>query len=147
MHARSDLTLPCYCSAAGKNRSACVELLFGPGLLTDRVHTRVELKLPRLSSAAAKSRFTYTELQFDPGFPTDRVHARFELELTCNRSAAAISCFACTATPVWPWASNRVGACPIWAETAPPPFCCCDISLFLHGTARSAAGFANARLF
>ena len=34
LHARSDLKLPCYCSAAAKNRSACTELLFGPGLLT-----------------------------------------------------------------------------------------------------------------
>ena len=28
VHTRSDLTLPCYCSAAAKNRSACAELLF-----------------------------------------------------------------------------------------------------------------------
>ena len=48
---------------------------------------------------------------------------------------------------VWPCASNQTGVYPIWVETTPPPFCCCDISLFLHGTARSAAGSANGRLF
>ena len=148
MHARSDLTLPCYCSAAAKNRSACAELLFSPGLPTERVHTRFKLKLPRYSSAAVPSRFACTELLSGPGLPTDRAHARFELELPCYcSSAAAKSHFACTATAVRPWTSNRTGACPIWVETAPPPICCCDISLFRYRTVRSSAGFANSRLF
>ena len=131
MDARSDLTLPCYCPVAAKNRFACVELLFGPGLLTDRVHTRFELKLPRYSSAAVNSRFTCTELLFGPGRLTNRAHARFELELPCYCSSAAAKYrLGCTATAVWPRASNRTIACPIWVETAPPPFCCCDISFF-----------------
>ena len=84
MHARSDLTLPCYCSAAAKNRSACTETaVFGPGLPTERVHARFELKLPRYSSAASNSRFACTELLSGPGLPTDRAHARFKSELPC----------------------------------------------------------------
>ena len=97
VHARYDLTLPCYCSATAKNRSACTELLFGPGLLTERVHTRFELKLPRYCSAAANYRFACTELLSGPGLPTDRAHARFELELPCYCSyVAAKSVFSCT---------------------------------------------------
>ena len=147
MHARSGLTLLCYCSAAVKNRSACAELLFGPGLPTKRVHTRFELKLSRYSSAAVPSRSACTELLSGPGLPTDRAHAQFKLELPCYCSSApAKSHFACTATAVRPWASNRTGACPIWVKTARQPICCCDISLFRHGTVRSFAGFANSRL-
>ena len=89
MHVRSDLTLPCYCSAAAKNRSACAELLFGPGLPTEWVHARFELKLPRYCSAAANSRYACTELLSVPGLPINRAHARFELELPCYYSSAA----------------------------------------------------------
>ena len=125
MHARSDLTLPCYCSAAAKNRSACADC-----------------------SAAANSRFACTELLPSPGLPTDRAHARFELEPPCYcSSVAAKSRFACTellSVPALP--TERVHA-RCWVETTPPPFGCCDISLFLHGTARSAAGFSNPKLF
>ena len=73
----------CYCSAAAKSRSACTELLFGPGLPTERVHTRFELKLPRYCSAAANSRFACTELLSSPGLPTDRARVRLALELPC----------------------------------------------------------------
>ena len=89
--------MPCYCFAAAKNRSACTELLFGPGLPTERVHTRFELKLLRHCSAAANSRFTCTELLSGPGLPTDRAHARFDLKLPCYCSSSpAKSRFACT---------------------------------------------------
>ena len=57
-----------------KNRSACAELLFGPGLPTERVHTRFEVKLPHYSSAAANSHFACIELLSDPGPPADRAH-------------------------------------------------------------------------
>ena len=60
--AQSDLTLPCYCSAAAKNHSACTELLSGPVLPTERMYARFELKLPRHRSAATISRFFCTEL-------------------------------------------------------------------------------------
>ena len=74
MHDRPDLTLSCYCSAAAKNRSACAERLFGPGLLTERVHTRYKLKLPRYSSAPANSRIDCTKMLSGPGLQTDRAH-------------------------------------------------------------------------
>ena len=125
MHARSDLTLPCYCSAAAKNRFACsdysaaansrfvcTKLLSSPELPTDRAHAQFELELPfYCSSVPAKSRFSCTELLSGPVLPTERVHARFGLKLPRHCSAATISRF------------------------------------FLHGTARSAAGFANLKLF
>ena len=110
MHARFDLTLPCYCSAAAKNRSACADcsaaaisrfvctkLLYSPELPTNRAHARFELELPcYCSSVAAKSRFACTELPSGPTLPTERVHARFGLKLPRHRSAAAISLFLCT---------------------------------------------------
>ena len=110
MHARSDFTLPCYCSAAAKNRSpcadysaaansrfVCTELLSSPELPTDRAHARFELELPcYCSSAAAKSRFVCTELLSGPALPTERAYARFGLKLPRHRSAAAISRFFCT---------------------------------------------------
>ena len=110
MHARSDLTLPCYCSAAAKNRSACADcsaaansrfvctkLLAGPELRTYRAHARFELELPcYYFSVAAKSRFACTELLSGPGLPTERVHAQFGLKLPRHRSAAATSRFFCT---------------------------------------------------
>ena len=98
MHARrSDLTLPCFCSAAVKNHFACAELLFSPGLPTDRVHTQFDLKLPRYCSAAENSRFARTEQLSGPGLPTDRAHARFESEFPCYcSSVAAKSRYFCT---------------------------------------------------
>ena len=109
MHAQSDLTLPCYCSAAAKNRSACTdcsaaensrfvytELLSSPELPTNRAPARFELELPcYCSSAAAKSRFSCTDLLSGPALPTERVYARFELNLPHHRSAATISRFFC----------------------------------------------------
>ena len=111
MHAGSDLTLLCYCSAAAKSRSACTDLPFGRGLPTERVHTQLDLKLPRYSSAPTKFRFACIEPLSGPGLSTERVYARFGLKLPRHRSAAAKSRF------VW------------------------------HGTARSAAGSANHKLF
>ena len=67
-----------YCSAAAKSRLVCTELLFGPGLPTERVHARSDLKLPCYCSAAANSDFACTELLSGPVLPTDRTHARFE---------------------------------------------------------------------
>ena len=110
MLARSDLTLPCYCSATAENRSACAycfaaansrfictELLYNPELPTDRVRARFELELLfYCSSAAAKSRFSCTELLSGFAPPTERVYGRFELKLPRHRSAAAISRFFCT---------------------------------------------------
>ena len=74
MHAQSDLTLPCYCSDAAENRSACAELLFGLELSIERVNTRFELKLPRYWSAAANSRFDCTKMLSGPGLPTGGAH-------------------------------------------------------------------------
>ena len=110
MHVRSDSTLPCYCCAAAKNRSACAdcsaaansrfvctELLSGPGLPTDRAHARLELELPCCCSfAAAKSRFACTIFLSGPALPTKRVYTRFGLKLHRHRSVAAISRFFCT---------------------------------------------------
>ena len=62
VHARFELKLPSYSSAAANSRLACTELLSGPGLLTERVHSRFGLKLPRHHSAAAISCFLCTEL-------------------------------------------------------------------------------------
>ena len=148
VHARSYFKPPCYCSAAAKNHSACPELLFGPGLLTERVHTRFEFNLPRYCSAAAKSRFACTELLSGPGLSTDRAHACFELKLPCYcSSVAANSLFACTELLSGPGLPTERVHARFGLKTAPPPFYCCDISFLLHRTARSAAGFANARLF
>ena len=110
MHAPFDLTLPCYCSAAAKNRSACAdcsaavksrfvctELLSSPELLTDRAHARFELELLcNCSSAAAKSRFVCTKLLSGPGLPTEWIYARFGFKLPRHRFVAAISRFLCT---------------------------------------------------
>ena len=46
-----------YCSAAAKSRSAGTELLFGPGLPTERVHTRFELKSAPLQFCCCKISF------------------------------------------------------------------------------------------
>ena len=110
MHARSDVTLPCYCCAATKNRSACADcsatansrsvcatLLSSPELPTNRAHVRFELELPCYCfSVAAKSRFSCTELLSGPALPTKRVYTRLGLKLPRHRSAAAISRFFCT---------------------------------------------------
>ena len=144
MHARSDLTLPCYCSAAAKNRSACAELLFlALGFQPNGC-------IPDLSycSAAASSRFACSGLLSGSGCPTDRAHVRFELELPCYCSSApAKSRFSCTELLSGPGLPIERVHARFGFETTTPPFCCCDISLFLHGIARSTAGFANARLF
>ena len=80
-----------------RRTTVCTELLFGPGLATERVHTRFKLKLPRYSSAAVNSRFACTELLSGPRLPTDQAHARFELELLCYCSSVAAKYrFACT---------------------------------------------------
>ena len=110
MHVRSELTLPCYCSAAAKNRSACADcsaaansrfvctkLLSSPELPTNRAHVQFELELPcYCSSAAAKSRFSCTELLSGPALPTERVHARFGWKLPRHQTAAGIFRFFCT---------------------------------------------------
>ena len=97
MHARFELKLPRYSSAAANSRFACTELLSGPRLPTDRARARFELERPcYCSSAAAKSRFACTELLSGPALPPKRVHARFGLKIPRHRSAAAISRFLCT---------------------------------------------------
>ena len=97
VHARFELKLPRYSSAAANSRFACTELLSSPGLPIDRARDRFELELPYYCSfAAAKSRFAYTELLSGPGLPPKRVHSRFGLKLPRHRSAAAIPRFLCT---------------------------------------------------
>ena len=97
VHARFELKLPRYSSAAENSRFACTELLSGPGLPTDRARARFELELPCYCSfAAVKSRFARTELLSGPGLSTERVCARFGLKLPRHRSAAAMSRFFCT---------------------------------------------------
>ena len=96
MHARFELKLPRYCSAAANSRFACTELLSGPGLPTDRAHARFELELPYYCPfVATKSRFACTELLSGSGRLPGRVHARFELKLPRHRFVAAISRFFC----------------------------------------------------
>ena len=97
VHARFELKLPRYSSAAANSRFACTELLSGPGLPTDRARARFELELPCYCFfAAAKSRFACTKLLSGPALPPERVHSRVGLKLPRHRSAAAISRFLCT---------------------------------------------------
>ena len=95
-----------------KAQGQSTELLFGPGLLNERVHTRFKLKLSRCS-AAANSGFACTELLSGLVLPTDWAYARFELELPCYCSAAAKNRPACTELLSGRGLPNRTGACSI----------------------------------
>ena len=143
--ARNDLTMPCYCFAGVKNRSECFELLSGPGLPTERV-ARSDLTLPCYCSATAKSRSACTELLFGPRYSTERVHTKLDPKLPRYSSAAAN--FVLPALNLSLALGFQPNGCmPDLGSNCPAIVLHLRYLVFCHGTARSAAGFPNPKLF